>query len=364
MLNRISEDAHGKRRFKARPHRYTLENSAARLLMAITALMFLTNQTVLFFHLIFVTLTLGAFIWKLGPFVARASFWVTITTGTVLAAVMSKRTQGDELIEIPLLTAILILVFLIARRRSEAQEQLSALLAAEKDHSKRLEDLAVLKADFTAMVAHELGSPLFAIRSFADMLASGKLSAEAQDEVLATIKSEANAMHAIVMDIQNAAAVERDDFAISPRPIAIQALLGAAAYAKSLPGNHTVIVTSAPGMCVMADGERIGQVLRNLLNNATKYSLPDTSITMNALPEAGRIRIEIADQGVGIHPDDLPRIFEKFGRGRDLIGHTVDGAGLGLYLSRRIVRAHGSSMQAESVPGKGTIFSFQLEAIR
>jgi signal transduction histidine kinase len=328
-------------------------------------LMFLTDQTVLFFHLIFVTLTLGAFIWKLGAFVVRASFWVTIATGTVLVAVINNRTQSDELIEIPLLTVILILVFLIARRRSEAQDQLSALLAAEQDQTKRLEDLAVLKADFTAMVAHELGSPLFAIRSFADILSSGKLSEEAQAEILATIKSEANALHAIVLDIQNAAVVERDDFAICPRPVAIQTLLSdAAAYAKSLPGNHSVIVAVASDRQVMADAERIGQVLRNLLNNATKYSLPQTSIRLSAVSEGSRIRIDVADQGVGIHPDDLPRIFEKFGRGRNLIGYNVAGSGLGLYLSRRIIRAHGSNMQVESVPDQGTIFSFHLEAIR
>ncbi len=112
---------------------------------------------------------------------------------------------------------------------------------------------------------------------------------------------------------------------------------------------------------VQADPERIGQVLRNLLSNAGKYSPPSTPIEIRVTHRADRVRIEVADQGYGIHPDDLARIFEKFGRGRDQFDRRIAGVGLGLYLSRRIVQEHGSDITVHSARGVGSVFGFELE---
>jgi two-component system phosphate regulon sensor histidine kinase PhoR len=71
----------------------------------------------------------------------------------------------------------------------------------------------------------------------------------------------------------------------------------------------------------------------------------------------------VADHGVGVHPDDVNRIFEKFGRGRDRAGRKVSGVGLGLYLSRRILQAHGSDLTLDPAPGGGSVFGFELEAV-
>ena len=75
---------------------------------------------------------------------------------------------------------------------------------------------------------------------------------------------------------------------------------------------------------------------------------------------AGRVRIEVVDHGSGIHPDDVVRIFEKFGRGRDARGRKVAGVGLGLYLLRRIMQAHGSDLTVDSELGEGSVFGFEL----
>ena len=112
---------------------------------------------------------------------------------------------------------------------------------------------------------------------------------------------------------------------------------------------------------VLVDRERIAQVLHNLLSNAAKYSPPGTPISIRAIPEKSRVRIEIEDQGFGIDPEDLTRIFGKFGRGRDTSGRRIPGLGLGLYLSRRIVRLHGSELTVVSTQGAGTVFEFGLE---
>ncbi len=107
-------------------------------------------------------------------------------------------------------------------------------------------------------------------------------------------------------------------------------------------------------------------MLRNLLSNAAKYSPDGAPVELRTRPGTtpGHVRIEVADQGVGIHPDDAARIFEKFGRGRDRFGRKVAGVGLGLYLSRRILRAHGSDLTLDPAPEGGSIFSFELEVAR
>ena len=161
------------------------------------------------------------------------------------------------------------------------------------------------------------------------------------------------------------AAVEREDFEVETRRLPLEKLLtDAEAYARTLPAGHPFRQVSGgdlrAGGAVLADPERIGQVLRNLLSNAAKYSPEGTPIELRVIGKQGRVRIEVADRGPGIHPDDVSRIFEKFGRGRDLEGHKIPGVGLGLYLSRRIVRGHGSELTVQERAGGGSVFAFEL----
>ena len=244
--------------------------------------------------------------------------------------------------------------------RKKAEEEI-------KEANRHLEELAVLKADFTAMVAHELDTPLAVIRGYADMLATGELDLAEESRALDKIQEETDLLEALVSDVRAAATVEREDFAIELRRVRVGTLLkDAATFAETLPGSHRLITESVADGQVRADPYRIGQVLRNLLSNAAKYSPDGAPIELRATsgetPE--RIRIEVADQGAGIHPNDVERIFEKFGRGRDRSGRKVAGVGLGLYLSRRILQAHGSELTLDPAPGGGAVFGFELEALR
>jgi PAS domain S-box-containing protein len=245
--------------------------------------------------------------------------------------------------------------------RKRAEEEI-------KEVNRRLEELAVLKADFTAMVAHELNTPLAVIRGYADMLATGKLGASDRDRALAKIQAETDVMAALITDARTAAAIEREDFVVKPRRVPIGALMKAAgAFAETLRGDHPLVIENlADGQEMWADPYRIGQVLRNLLSNAAKYSPDGAPIELRAVPgeTPGRVRIEVSDRGVGVHPDDVNRIFEKFGRGRDSSGRKVAGVGLGLYLSRRILQAHGSDLTLDPASGDGSVFGFELEAAR
>ena len=248
----------------------------------------------------------------------------------------------------------------------------AALLEAERDVSRRLSELATLRADFTAMIAHELGGPLAAVRRLTEMLATEEADPQMRRYAVAAIESETDALDALVKDVRSSAAIEREDFTVEPRPVPLDLLLtDAEIFANALPVEHPVNLCFdedlEPREKVCADPERVGQVLRNLLSNAAKRSPEGTPIELRATclrRGAGKVRIEVADHGPGIHPDDMVRIFEKFGRGRDARGRKVAGVGLGLYLSRRIVRAHGSDLVVESTPGEGSVFGFELGLAR
>ena len=247
-----------------------------------------------------------------------------------------------------------------ATERKRAEEEM-------QEAKRRLEDLATLRADFTAMVVHELYSPLAVIRMLTEVLAASEFHPATRATTLDGIRTELDSLNTLVADVQQAAAVERDDFTVQPQRITVGELLArAAAFAETLPGDHPLAVRTEAHEQVWADPDRIGQVLRNLLSNAAKYSPDGTPIELRAEPgqAPGRVRIEVADHGYGVHPEDTSRVLEKFGRGRDRSGRKVAGVGLGLYLSQRIVRAHGSELTLSSNPGTGSVFGFELRTVR
>src|SRR3990170_6757089 len=200
-----------------------------------------------------------------------------------------------------------------------AASRVTTLHRKLREHSKALSELVSLRASFTAIVAHEIGSPLAAIRGFLDVLATGELEPDEQADVLAKILAETDKINILVADVKSAAAVESEDFAIMPRSTSTRELLKDAAwFAEMLPGEHPLVTEAEAEEQVWADRYRIGQVLRNLLSNAAKYSPDGAPIELRAICDntTGHVRIEVADHGYGIHPDDVERIFEKFGRGR------------------------------------------------
>jgi len=261
---------------------------------------------------------------------------------------------------------VVITAGVILELRNIADER-DMLLGREREHGRRLEDLAVMRADFTAMVVHELAAPVSGIRRSAEALELDALSPRQQCFV-DTILSETSTLAALVADVRASAQAERDDFSVSLRPVPVVRIMGAAAeYASASADTHSIAVESDQTGHVLADEIRIGQVLRNLVTNAVRYTPAGTPITLRARAiESGKLRFEVIDQGPGIHPDDLARIFEKFGRGRTLGDQgepPVPGLGLGLYLSRRILRARGSELLVRSEVGNQTVFWFDLERV-
>jgi len=235
----------------------------------------------------------------------------------------------------------------------------AVLLAQEQERVRQLEELGALKRDFTSMVAHELASPLSAIDMMAQMISLGALPPAQQQRTAERIRGEARIIQLLMQDIRASAEVERDDFTVHPRPVPLRELFDdARAYGEHVQRGHHLAIELPDEMCVLADPARLGQVLRNLINNAVRHTPEGTRITLRAVHGDGGVRIEVEDNGPGIDPADQGRIFEKFGRGS---GASAEGRGLGLYLSRRILQAHGTDLSLESEPEHGACFAFRLE---
>jgi len=240
-------------------------------------------------------------------------------------------------------------------------EERGRLLATELERVRRLEELSMLKRDFTSMVAHELATPVATIGMLARMIDLAPEVSAARRDATHQIQKEVATLQFLVHDIQASMDVERDDFVVRSTAVALRPLIEeAAAYATTMAGGHPLTVDDAPDLLVLADPFRIGQVLRNLLNNAARHTPPGTPIAIGLHRQGGHIGISVSDRGPGIARSDQSRIFGKFERGSRPEQGEPAGRGLGLYLSRRILERHGSGLTVTSAPGEGASFSFVL----
>ncbi|HYK07050.1 MAG TPA: PAS domain-containing protein [Gaiellaceae bacterium] len=222
-----------------------------------------------------------------------------------------------------------------------------------------------LKSDFVSTVSHELRTPLAAIYGAAMTLQRGDVELNEIQEagMLEVISGESERLARIVNDIllasrldSGAATVEisRTDAAELARGVL------AAAEAHLPPGVELALTVPEPSPQVAADPDGLRQVLVNLVENAVKYSPNGGLVELHLEPTDGRVRFVVRDRGLGIPASEHERIFEKFFRLDPNLARGVGGTGLGLYISREIVRRMGGRIRVESVPGSGSTFSFEL----
>lgn len=245
------------------------------------------------------------------------------------------------------------------RRRLDMER--ATMLASEREYIKQLRDLAGMRKDLSQMVAHELRTPVASLRMMVSAVATGDMEPETEAEMFGAIHGQIDQLDRLVSDVVAAAAAERDDFSVQLLTVPLALLFsGATAFALGSLGDRRFTVGPAPDVQVWCDPERISQVLQNLLDNIARHTPPDTTVELRATRDDKRVHIEVADDGPGISEEDLQIIFEKFGRGRESWEGGTPGLGLGLYLSRQIVQAHGADLTVQSTPEHGTVFGFDV----
>ena len=229
-----------------------------------------------------------------------------------------------------------------------------------------LEEAERLRADFLAMVSHELRAPLTSIKgSAATVLGSaGDLNPAVMRQFFRIIEDQADHMNGLVSDLLDVAQIETGTLPVSPEPAEVSLLVERARSAfTSSGGQHSLEIDVEAGLpLVLADRQRVVQVLVNLLTNAVRHSPADSAVRVSAARDGVHVAVSVSDQGRGIPSDRLPRLFRKFS-GADA-GEPGGNAGLGLAICKGIVEAHGGRIRAESDGvGLGARFTFTLPTV-
>lgn len=241
----------------------------------------------------------------------------------------------------------------------------NAYIVSLRNISER-KKLEQLKDEFIATVSHELRTPLFSMRIGVGQVVDGiqgELSPN-QREILSLTLGEIDRMTRIVNNLLDVSKIETGRIQLQKSFVDIAAVIEKTANhfdgAVREEGLELKIAHGRDIPRVLADPDRIGQIISNLIGNALQYTLPGGKISVEVHSERGYIRCTVSDTGVGISRPDLSRIFDKFTRlGNNPKGNSC-GSGLGLAISRILVGAHGGSIWAESEPGRGTSVSFRL----
>lgn len=227
---------------------------------------------------------------------------------------------------------------------------------------KKLEEAK--KNDFIAMVSHELKTPLTSIRTYIQvLLAQSKKDDDAfKINALTRTDIQAKKMTSMITDFLSLARLEEGKISMNKERFELYKLIDdVAADAQFLTTTHEIVIDHCEDVSVLADRDKIGQVLINLLSNAVKYSPKGGKITVGCQKNGDDIKVFVTDEGVGINSEDKKRLFEKFYRIRDEKIKTVSGFGIGLYLVSEILRYHNSVIKVDSTEGVGSTFYFSLK---
>jgi PAS domain S-box-containing protein len=243
------------------------------------------------------------------------------------------------------------------------EERMAGAVITFRDVTERRE-VDRMKDEFVSVVSHELRTPLTAIRGSLGLLAAGKAGEvpERGQRMLDIAVQNTDRLIRLINDILDLERIESGKVAMEARPVNAAELAHNAAEVM-LPMAERAgvgLFVEAEAVRLLADSDRILQVLTNLISNAVKFSPPGGSVELRVEPAEGEARFRVADQGRGIPTDRLESIFERFQQVDSSDSRQKGGTGLGLAICRTIVTQHGGRIWAESEPGAGSTFHFTL----
>jgi PAS domain S-box-containing protein len=224
--------------------------------------------------------------------------------------------------------------------------------------------LEAAKSDFIATLSHELRTPMTAVLGAAKTLLRDDiaLSPELRQQLLEMIGAQGTRLTQITEEVLLANRLDRGDLRIDSERVDLSQLVTHAVETMRHDAPETISLNVAGNGSAEAigDRDRIEQVLVNLIDNAVKYSPDGGEVVVSTVPAAASVRVEVADQGIGIPPAEQEAVFEKFYRGDPQHRAVPGGTGLGLYICRELVQRMGGTIGVRSRPGEGSTFWFQL----
>ena len=236
----------------------------------------------------------------------------------------------------------------------------------QREKIEQLKQTDRMKDQFLSILSHELRTPLNAIMGFGSILEDeleGPLN-ERQQTYLSRMLGGAETLLALINDLLDMSRIQAGKFALEPYPFpigrAVRSVLDN--LAPLAEKRHQALRLDVPPELptVLADEQRVKQVLTNLINNAIKFTPEGGSIQVTVKPEAASLRISVEDTGIGIAPEDMDKLFKPYTQLDMTDTRSVGGTGLGLSISKALVEAHGGEIGVHSEPGQGSCFWFTL----
>ena len=248
----------------------------------------------------------------------------------------------------------------------QGKDEASQLGRSFNEMADQLKNLEVTRQSFVANVSHELRSPLTSMKGFLEAMMDGTIPPEEHEHYIDIVLSETRRMTAMVNDLLDLARIESGIITVNYEVFDINELIRRTLItfeARISEKNMELDVRFANEQSfVYADSNQISQVLRNLIDNAIKYSPQGRTLLVSTYALRKEVYVTIRDTGVGIPAEDVPHIFDRFYKVEK--AHTPSpqvGSGLGLAIVKKIIEAHGQSITVKSARGKGTQFTFTLE---
>jgi PAS domain S-box-containing protein len=236
-------------------------------------------------------------------------------------------------------------------------DRVTAISVIARDISA-LKELERQREEWSSVVAHDLRQPATTIRYATETLARG--DDEARRKAVGSIRKASERLERMVADLLDVTRIEAHRLSVRPERTELSPLVCEAVESLPEAAGRTRTEVLAGATHSQVDRDRFVQVLSNLLSNAGKYSFPGTAIDVRVEPKGDMVEVCVTNEGPGIEPDELPKLFSRFGRTRSAQTGPTPGLGLGLYMSRGIVEAHGGKLWADSTPGRKTHFRFTV----
>jgi signal transduction histidine kinase len=248
------------------------------------------------------------------------------------------------------------------RVETASRDEVGQLAAAFNRMSAELQQVEQLRRDLVANVSHELKTPISALRARLENLLDGVERPDA--DTLQVMLAQTERLGRLVEQLLELSRIESGDVPLRLQEVALAPLvsevLSEIEVARADRRVHLSGHISSAVPPVFADRERVHQVLFNLLDNAVRFTPPGGEVRVTAEQHNGSVGVHVADTGPGISPEHLPRLFERFYRVDPARSRDDGGTGIGLAIARSVVEAHGGRIWAESEPGKGSMFTFEL----
>ena len=237
------------------------------------------------------------------------------------------------------------------------------LLSQQRETMSRLRQLDQMKSDFVAITSHELRTPLTAIRGFVNTLIRNRerMSDQQVTDFMHIIDRQSQRLVRLVEDMLLVSRIEAGAVRMAVEPVNLERFVWEVveSFGPEDRDRIELDVPPSPGP-VYLDPARVEQVVRNLLENALKFSPSERAVSLVAFSSADTVTIRVSDRGVGIEPDQMGSIFDRFHQAGPVLTREAEGAGLGLYITKRLIEAMGGKIEVTSTPDEGSTFMVEI----